>query len=176
MSLSTDKQLLLCHQLFGPLESLRVDALLAGCLASVRREMSAAGFRVSEDMLSSAGMGAGSASRARRAACVDAHEGADGQGPAVSVTVELAIDVSETGLTSRSLTLQMSAHRMTGAAFATSPQVMAKLNPLAVDSMDARLTFEGALNRLYGGEQVEAARAADLAREFCAQLGEELVP
>lgn len=176
MPLSPDKQLLLCHQLFGPLESPRVDALLSGCLASVRREMTAAGFRVSEDLVSSAGMGAGSVSRARRAACIDAHEGADGQGPAVGVTVELTVDVGETGLTPRFLALQMFAHRMTGAAFATSPQVLAMLNPQAVDSMDARTTLEGALNRLYGGEEVEAARAADLAREFCTQLNEELVP
>lgn len=176
MPLSPDKQLLLCHQLFGPLESPRVDALLSGCLASVRREMTAAGFRVSEELMSSAGMGAGSCSRARRAACVDAHEGADGRGPAVSVTVELTVDVGETGTTPRMLALEMSAHRMTGAAFATSPKVLAILNAQAVDSMDGQLAFEGALNRLYGGVQVEAARAADLAREFCAQLGEELVP
>ena len=42
MPLSTDKQLLLCHQMFAHLEKPRIDALLGGCLGAVRRAMTAA--------------------------------------------------------------------------------------------------------------------------------------
>jgi hypothetical protein len=175
MPLSTDKQLLLCHQMFAHLEKPRIDALLGGCLGAVRRAMTAAGFRVGDDEMSFAGMGAGSGSRSVRSACVEAREG-DDTTPALCISARLVVDVGNTGDTPMALTLQMTAHRMRGAAFLVSTPVKEPLNAMVVDSMDAQLTLAGALNRMYGGEQVEAARSADLARDFCAQLNDALVP
>lgn len=176
MTLSTDNQLLLCHQLFAPLESPRVDALLSGWLASARREMEAAGFHVSDDLISFAGQGFGSCSRASRTGCIEAREGSDDALPPLCISVQLVTDVCDTGDTAMSLTLNMMVHRVTGPAFFNNDETRVALNPQAVASMDSRLLLAGALNRMFGGEQVEAARGADLARDFCALLTEAVAP
>lgn len=176
MTLSSDKQMLLCHRLLPLLDGRRVGDLMSSIMASVRRELTVAGFEVAGAEMSLAHMGMGSCCRAIREAGADVREGSDATGPTTYVCARLMVDVGDDDDTAMSLSLQFRAWGPGKGEFFTTYTTRENLNLQGVIALDAHLVLYGALNRMLKGEAVEGAIAADLARDFCGQFTDALVP
>lgn len=174
MFLSTDQQLQLCQALLTPMSSRRVDTLLSSCLAAMRRELGRAGFNVSADALGLPSLAPGATGGVKRVGSLDAHELADVRGTRLRLYVKLEVDMSLRG--TNEVTLCLSARAFGRAERFPGPAAQAFVNPMAVAAKDAQLLLSGSLNRMFGGEQVEASKTANMGRDFVQELALALVP